>query len=185
MSAIKAIEANTAGGKVSELLGAVKKMMGGTPNTFLVGAQAPSVLESMVAQFVATAHGTLKPKVRESIALAVAEANGCDYCLSAHAALAAGAGLSAEQIDDAREATSSDAKTNAILQFSRELVLTRGHPGAKVVAVLRAVGITDAEVLEIINNVALNVFTNYLNLVAETEIDFPVLHAGERTSKAA
>ncbi|MFT3838346.1 MAG: carboxymuconolactone decarboxylase family protein [Myxococcaceae bacterium] len=185
MSAIKAIEANRAGGQVSDLLGAVKKMMGGTPNTFLVAAQAPSALESMVAQFGATAHGTLKPKVRESIALAVAETNGCDYCLSAHAALAKGAGLSPEQIDDARQAASDDAKTNAILRFSRELVLTRGHPGAKAHSELRAAGVSDTEVLEIVTNVALNVFTNYLNLVAGTEIDFPILHAGQPGSKAA
>ncbi len=37
----------------------------------------------------------------------------------------------------------------------------------------RAAGLTDAEITEVIANVALNVFTNYFNLVAKTELDFP------------
>jgi uncharacterized peroxidase-related enzyme len=178
MSRIQAIDPSQTSGKTAETLAAVQRMLGATPNLFRVAAQAPAVLEGLVALNVATAHGALKPAVREAIALTVAETNGCDYCLSAHSFLGARAGLSADDLTRARSAVSPDARTDAMLHFARTVVLERGHAGDAALATLRAAGVTDAEVLEIIANVALNVFTNYLNIVADTDIDFPVVRAG-------
>ena len=185
MSRIAAIETENAQGKTAELLAAVKKMLGGTPNMFRTAAQAPAALEALVALFGATAHGALRPKVREAIALAVAEANGCDYCLSAHSALGTGAGLTAGELTDARAASAQDPKTNAILQFAKALVLARGQVGQGALNAVRNAGVSDPEVLEVVTNVALNVFTNYLNIVADTEIDFPVVRARDAIARAA
>ena len=175
MSKIPPIDPTSAQGKTRELLGAVQKMLGATPNLFRVTAQAPSALEAMVSAFGAAAHGSLSARAREAIALAVSEANGCDYCLSAHSALGKGAGLSENELLNARQAKASDPKTTALLRFARTLTLERGNVGAPALAELRQAGASDAEVLEVIANVALTIFTNYVNLVADTDIDFPLI----------
>jgi uncharacterized peroxidase-related enzyme len=185
MSRIAAIDPNQAQGKTAELLAQVQMMLGGTPNMFRTAAQAPAVLESLVALFGASARGTLRAKTRESIALTVAEANGCDYCLSAHTALAKGAGLSQDEAEEARAASSPDAKTHAILELAKTLVLCRGRIGGAALDDVRGAGVTDAEVLEVIAQVAMNIFTNYLNIVADTDIDFPVVRAGQPVERAA
>ena len=177
MSRIAAVDPAQTNGKTREILGAVNTMLGVTPNLFRVAAQAPSVLEGLVGLSGATAKGTLGPKTREAIALTVAEANGCDYCLSAHSVLGKGAGLDEQAIDRARDASASDPKTAAILRFARAVVAERGRVPESELASLRSAGVNDAEALEIVANVVLNVFTNYINLVAGTEIDFPVVRA--------
>src|SRR5262245_56645018 len=105
MTTIQPLDPAHASPKSAELLAGVKRMLGGTPNRFRIAAHAPSVLESMASQFIAAAHGGLNAKAREAIALAVAELNGCDYCLSAHSALGKAAGLSASDQELAREGT--------------------------------------------------------------------------------
>jgi uncharacterized peroxidase-related enzyme len=175
MSRIPALDPNVAQGKTRELLAGVEKMLGATPNLFRVAAQAPSVLEGVVALFGTTAKGTLNAKTRESIALLVAEINGCDYCLSAHTVLGRGAGLTDEAIDGARDASATDPKTAAILRFARAVVRSHGRVDPSELATLRQSGASDAEALEVVQNVVLNIFTNYVNLVADTDIDFPVV----------
>lgn len=174
---IPAIDPTTTEGKTKDLLDGVNEMLGVTPNLFRVTANSPAALEALVGMFGATAHGKLNARTREAIALAVAQANGCDYCLSAHTVLGKGAGLSPEDIDRARDATSNDAKTTAILRFARAVVAERGNVSAAELAAFRQAGGTDGEVIEVIANVVLNVFTNYVNLVADTEIDFPVVRS--------
>ena len=180
MSRIAALDPATTQGKTRETLDAVHRMLGATPNMFRVAAQSPSVLTGLVGLFGAVSAGTLKPGVREAIALTVAEANGCDYCLSAHSALGKGAGLSEAEMTQARDASAADPKTAAILRFARAVVLERGRVNESGLSALRAAGASDAEALEVIANVALNVFTNYLNIAADTDIDFPVVRAAVR-----
>lgn len=177
MSRIAALDPAQAEGKTRELLDGVSAMLGATPNLFRVAARAPSALEALVGMFGATGHASLRPKVREAIALTVAQSNGCDYCLSAHTALGKGAGLSQADIDQARDAVSSDPKTANILRFARAVVMERGNVGEEALRELTSAGVSDAETLEIVTVVVLNVLTNYLNLVAGTDIDFPVVRA--------
>lgn len=177
MSRIAAVDPAQTQGKTHEILGAVNKMLGVTPNLFRVAAQGPAALEGLVGLIGATSKGALSARMREAIALTVAEANGCDYCLSAHTVLGKGAGLSDGDIERARDASAVDAKTAAILRFARAMVASRGRVGDSELAALARAGVTDGETVEIVANVALNVFTNYLNLVADTEIDFPVVRA--------
>lgn len=177
MSRIAAINPATAEGKAKDLLAAVNQLLGVVPNLFRVTAQSPAALEGLLGLNGALSQGALSGQLRESIALAVAEANSCDYCLSAHTYLGAGAGLSEADVLKAREGLAADAKTSAVLRFSRTLVQNAGRVGDSDVAQLRAAGVNDAEIIEIVGNVVVNIFTNYLNHVAGTEIDFPIVQA--------
>ena len=175
MNRIPALGPETATGHVKELLEVVKKWLGGTPNLFRVAAQSPATLEGLVGLFGALAKGKLDAKSRESVALAVSEFDACDYCLSAHSALGKGAGLREDQIARARNADAEDLKLAAMLRFALLVTERRGHVSAADVAATRAAGASDGEILEVVANVALTTFTNYLNEVAATDIDFPVV----------
>lgn len=162
-------------GPAKELLDAVQKKLGKTPNMMRALANSPAALKGYLELAGAVGGGLLNAKVREQIALAVAEVNGCDYCASAHSALGKMAGLAPTDIEAARRASASDTKTAAILRFASRLVESKGRASDADLSAVRAAGVNDAEVTEIVANVALNVFTNYFNHVADPEIDFPAV----------
>jgi uncharacterized peroxidase-related enzyme len=151
----------------------VKAKIGMTPNMMKTMAQSGAVLEGYLGLSGALGTGALSPRLREQIALAVGQANGCQYCLSAHSAVGKMVGLKPEEIASSRRATSSDAKTAAALRFVQELVVHKGMVDDSALRAVRAAGHNDAEIVEIVANVALNIFTNYFNHVAGTEVDFP------------
>jgi uncharacterized peroxidase-related enzyme len=140
------------------------------------GRVHPSTLEGLVALFGAAGKGKLGPKYREAIALTVSELDHCDYCLSAHSALGRRAGLDDEALAHAREGTATDPRLAAAVRFARVVAEKRGRVTDEDATEARRAGIGDDEILEIVTNVALTTFTNYLNEVAATEIDFPVVH---------
>lgn len=174
MSRIAAVDPNAASAPVKTLLDGVQKGLGATPNVFRVAAQSPAALESMVALFGATAKGSFDARTREAIALTVSEANACDYCLSAHTALGKRAGLSDDALERARVAESDDPRLRALLALSRAIVDHRGRIGKGLDEARRA-GLGDPEIVEAVANVALTIFTNYVNELAGTDIDFPVV----------
>lgn len=151
----------------------LRKQIGMVPNLYRVIGNAPAALAGTLGLAGALARGVLAPALREQIALAVAQANGCDYCLSAHAAIGAGAGLSETAIEAAREGHAADARDTAALTFARAVLATQGRAGPEALRAVRAAGWDDAAVVEIIAHVALNVLTNAVNNVADTPIDFP------------
>jgi len=162
------------------LLDAVKKQLGVVPNLFRLVANSPAALEGYLGLSAALAKGALAPQTRERIALAVAEINGCDYCLSAHTYL----GKNLAKLDDAeiaanRAGASNDAKADAAVRFAARVVRQRGHVGDEDVRVLKAAGYDDAQVVEIVMHVALNTWTNYINEVGKTDIDFPLVTAAK------
>lgn len=173
MSRIKALEVTEASPKAQELLGAVKTKIGMTPNMMRTMAQSAAVLDGYLGLSGALSGGTLPPKLREQIALTVGQVNGCHYCLSAHSAIGKMVGLSAEEITDSRRATAADPGTLAALRFAQELVVKKGLVDDEALKSVRAAGFADGEIVEIVANVALNIFTNYLNHVADTDVDFP------------
>lgn len=159
-------------------LEAVKKQLGVVPNLFRLVANSPAALEGYLGLNGALAKGSIDARTRERIALAVAEINGCDYCLSAHSYL----GKNLAKLDDAeiaanRAGGSTDPKADAAVRFAARIVQTRGHVADADVQAVRLAGYSDAQLIEIILHVALNTLTNYVNEVAETEIDFPVVSA--------
>jgi uncharacterized peroxidase-related enzyme len=175
MSRILAVDPSTAIGPVKTMLDAVQKGLGVTPNLFRVAAQSAPVLEALTSLFGATSKGHLNAKTREAIALTVSEFDACDYCLSAHSLLGKGAGLSDGDVDIARNAQAVDARLAATLAFAKAITEKRGRVSDQDVEAARRAGLGDADILEVVANVALTTFTNYLNEVAKTEIDFPVV----------
>lgn len=179
MTRIQPVDPSTAPERAKTLLDGVQKALGMTPKMMKTMAQSPAVLEGDLSLNKALSGGVLGAKFREQLALTVGQTNGCDYCLSAHSALGKMAGLTPDQISAARGASSADAKTQTGLQFAREVVTQRGQISDASLATVRAAGFSDAEIAEILAHVALNVFTNYFNLVAGTEVDFPLVRAAQ------
>jgi uncharacterized peroxidase-related enzyme len=160
------------------LLAAVKKQLGVIPNLMKLVGHSPAALEGYLSLNGALGKGALNVKLRESIALAIAEYNGCDYCLSAHDYLGRNvAGLSDGDIDAARDGRAQDPRADAVLRFARRVAEKHGRVAGTDIAALRAAGIDEAGTIEIVVNVALNVLTNYVNNVAQTDIDFPKVSA--------
>jgi AhpD family alkylhydroperoxidase len=142
-------------------------------------AQSPCALEGYIEFKRALHGGTLAASIREQIALTVAQENLCEYSLAEHAHLATGLGFTRDQIQASREARAADCKTEAILRFARDLAARRGRFS---VVELRENGCSDAEIVEVMADVALNVFENYLNDVALTELDFPRIGRSARAA---
>ena len=173
MSRITALDPTTATGKTAELFTGVKSKLGLVPNLLRTFGHSPATLEAYLGFSGTLATGVLPPKTREQIALAVAETNACDYCLAAHSLIGQGAGLTPEAILDARRVTATDPKTNALLKFAAAVVETRGLVSDGALAQVRTAGASDAEIIETVAHVALNILTNYTNHVAQTVVDFP------------
>ncbi len=162
------------------LLNAVHKQLGVVPNLFRLVANSPAALEGYLGMSGALAKGALSAQTRERIALAVAQINGCDYCLSAHSYLGANlAHLDAAEMLANRRGGSTDPKADAAVRFAAKVAQTRGHISDDDVRAVKLAGYDDAQVIEIVQHVALNTWTNYINTVAETEIDFPIVTAAQ------
>ncbi len=173
MSRIPALDPVAATGKAHDLFTAVKSKLGKVPNLMRTLGHSPAALEGYLGLSGALAAGALPAKVREQLALTVAEANACDYCLAAHSLIGKGAGLTPDAILAARRATASEPKTDALLKFAAAVVEARGRVSDTALADARAAGVTDAELVETVAHVALNLLTNYTNHVAQTAVDFP------------
>jgi uncharacterized peroxidase-related enzyme len=159
-------------------LAAVQAQLGMVPNLMKLIGHSPAALEGYLALSGALGKGKLNVPLREQIALAVAEHNGCDYCLSAHSYLGEHvARLSGAQISMARLGESANPGTQAALTFAGKVLESKGHVSDADLAALHAAGFGDAEAVEIVVNVALNVLTNYVNNMAQTEVDFPKVTA--------
>jgi uncharacterized peroxidase-related enzyme len=162
------------------ILDAVHNQLGAVPNMFRLIAQSPATLQGFTANKCVLGKA-LDVKTRERIALAVAQVNGCDYCLSAHTYLGLNlAKISAEEIANNREGRSSDAKANAAVSFAAKIVRERGHVTDADIKAVRDAGFTDSQIVEIVAVTAKNIFTNLLNVVADTDIDFPVVRHKDR-----
>ena len=161
------------------ILEAVHKQLGVVPNMFRLIASSPAALEGFAGNNGALAK-TLDVKTRERIALAVAQVNGCDYCLSAHTYLGLNlAKLTPEEIARNRRGQSGDAKADTAVRFAAKVVRERGRVGDGDVAELREAGYSNGQIVEIVALAAENVFTNLMNNVAQTDIDFPVVTAAQ------
>lgn len=160
------------------LLEAVKKQIGSVPNLFRTVANSPAALEGYLGLSGALGKGSLPAATRERIALAVAEINGCSYCLSAHSYF----GKNFAKLDDAeiranRMGHSNDPKPDAAVRFATLVTKARGHVSDEDLRAVKMAGYDDGQVVEIVLHIALNTWTNYINEVAQTVIDFPVAKA--------
>ncbi len=173
MARLDVIDPKTASGEAKELLDAVQSGLGMVPNFIRVLANSPAALSAFLGLHGIAGAGTLDPKTRERIALAVAEQNACQYCVSAHTAIGRKAGLDVEEILANRQGRSSDSKAAAAITFAGLLVENMGEVSTAEFETVRAAGHDDAEIIEIIAHVAMNIFTNLIGKATQVEIDFP------------
>lgn len=155
-----------------EILNGFQKKMGKVINIFKVMANAPSALKTYLGMDAALQDKALDNAIAERIALTIATVNGCEYCTAAHSYLAKGA-LSDEEITNARKGKSSDAKAQAAMDFAVAVMKTAGKVSDDELAKVKAAGFSDREILEIVAIITLNFFTNVINNVAQTTVDFP------------
>lgn len=184
MPRISPVDHKTTSGDTKQLLDAVKAQLGIVPNIFATMVQSPKALEGFLAFNAALGQGRLPAQLREQIALTVAGANSCDYCASAHTALGKGAGVAVDELGRNLRGQSQDDKTQAALSFVTKVVEQRGQVGDGDLATLRSAGFGEGDIVEIVTHVGVNIFTNYFNHIAGTEIDFPVVVAGPATQAA-
>lgn len=175
MSRMNPIDPAIATGKARELLDAVKSKLGVVPNMMRTMANSPAVLEAYLNFMAALAKGSLNAAQREGIAIAVAQANQCQYCLSAHAFLGPKAGMKDIDVAAARTAESSDPRTSAILRLAGAVNGREGHISDDDLTAARSAGLSEGDIAETVANVGLNVFTNWFNHVTDPVVDFPVL----------
>jgi uncharacterized peroxidase-related enzyme len=176
MTAFTPVEPGTATGKAAELLAGVQQALGVTPNMTKVMANSPALLQGYLALSGALAGGVLPAAAREQLAIATAEYNGCEYCLSAHTYIGANvAKVDAEELEAARDAKSSDPHAAALLALSDAIARGRGNVEDADLRAAREAGATDAEIGEVVGHLALNVLTNYFNILARVENDWPAV----------
>lgn len=184
MSRISLIDSSNTTADRQALLTQIHGAFGATPNMFKAVANSPAALKSMWGAFGALGGGVIAPKLGEQIAVAVADRNACEYCLAAHTALGRKAGASAEEMSAAQAGTAADPQTAAALRFALQLVEARGQVSEADVQAIRAAGFNDEEIVEILAHVALNLFTNYVNVAFAVPVDFPGVKL-RRDAKAA
>ncbi|MDV3249810.1 carboxymuconolactone decarboxylase family protein [Devosia sp. BK] len=173
MSRITLIAPAEATGSVEQNFAEIQSAFGVVPNMFKAVGNSPSALASLWGSFAALGGGRLGSKLGEQIAVAIADRNACHYCLAAHTGLGKRAGATAEEMAEAQAGRSADPRTAAALKFALSLVEQRGSVGSDDVNALVAAGFDEGEIVEIIAHVALNLFTNYVNVALDVPVDFP------------
>lgn len=176
---IETLNPETTTGKSKELFDAVQQKIGFIPNLVKVFGNSPATLQAYLSLGEVNATGRFSNKFREQLALAIAEENSCDYCLSAHTAIGKMNGLSEFQTEDSRQAKSGDLKESAGLQFAQKITKNRGQVSDADITAVKEAGYDDQDILEIVLNVVSNTLTNYVNHLAQTEVDFPKVQAGK------
>ncbi|PXX56310.1 putative peroxidase-related enzyme [Nocardia tenerifensis] len=175
MSLVPLVERESVTGTVKDQFDQIHAAFGTVPAMFRAVANSPAALTSMWASFGAFGGGSLGPALAEQIAVAVANRNSCEYCLAAHTALGRKAGVTRTALEAAQTGRSEDPRTAALLSFALKVVEERGRVTAEDVRAVRDQGWGDEHIVEVIGQVALNLFTNYINVALAVPVDFPTV----------
>ncbi len=170
---ITPLESQQADPNVKQMYQAIENKFHMLPNIFKNMGHSGVALKAFLDLSEAANHSSIPPKLREKLALAVGQANGCQYCLSAHTLGAKATGISENEIMDARKARASIPKEAAILDFAKKVVEKKAHIDEKELASLKAAGVNDQEIVDAILVIMVNMYTNYFNLITGTKVDFP------------
>jgi uncharacterized peroxidase-related enzyme len=173
MSRINVVSHENANAEQKALLDAIQSQLGMVPNFLKVFANSPAALRGFLGLHGIASEGSLDAQTRERIALALAQQNSCEYCLSAHTAIGRKAGLDGAEIEANRAGTSQDAKAAAAVKFARALAEHSGEVTTAEIVEVRNAGYSDAQIVEIITHVGMNILTNILGKASRVEIDFP------------
>lgn len=175
MARLKQVSDENAAPKAVELFDAIKARLGVVPNVYRVLANEPAALSAALGFNEALSAGSFDAETREAIALATAGANRCDYCASAHTAISKRLKVRDDEIERRLQGRSDDPKIQAVLAFATAVIDKRGWVTDADLKAARAAGLTDGEIVETVANAVANILTNYINHVAETDIDFPAV----------
>ena len=167
------VDVTTADGKNKELFSVIKSKFGKVPNMMKTMAKSPAALEGYLNLAGSLGNSVLSAKIREQIALAVSQANGCVYCVSGHTVTGKLAGLSPEQVIEARLGKAEDPIAQAAINLALNLMERKGNVSDEQLETARKAGLSDAELTEIVAQVALTTLTNYFNQFVHTDVDFP------------
>jgi uncharacterized peroxidase-related enzyme len=170
---LTSIDQEHATGRARDLLDATKSQLGMVPNLMKTLASSPAALDAYLHFSNALNHGLLPAKLRERLNVFIAESNRCQYCASAHTAIGKSVGIQESDLIAARQGVADDPKMASALRFAKAVLEKRGQVADEEIAMVREAGFGDGEITEIVAHVALNVYTNYFNNVAHTEVDFP------------
>jgi len=173
MSRINVIQHNSANPEQQELLDAINSQLGMVPNFLKVFANSPSALRAFLGLYGIAGEGSLDALTRERIAIALAQQNSCQYCVSAHSAIGRKTGLNGDEIDANRAGTSQDTRASVAVKFARALSEHKGDVTTAEIQDVRDAGYSDADIVEIITHVGMNILTNILGKASRVEIDFP------------
>lgn len=173
MSRIAIIDNSNANAEQQALLDAIQGQLGMVPNFLKVFANSPVALRAFLGLHGVAGAGTLAPQTRERIALALAQQNACEYCVSAHTAIGRKSGLTGDEISAARNGGSEDAQAAVAVKFATSLMEKKGDVSAVELVQLRNAGFSDSDIVEIITHVGMNFLTNILGKASQVEIDFP------------
>ncbi|QLI82505.1 peroxidase-related enzyme [Chitinibacter fontanus] len=173
MSRINVITTETATAEQQALFDAIHAQLGIVPNFLKVFANSPAALRAFLGLHGIAKEGSLDLQTRERIALALAQQNSCEYCLSAHTAIGKGAGLNGDEIAANRAGSSQDAKAAIAVKLARSLAEHKGEITTAELIEARNAGFSDADIVEIITHVGMNLLTNILGKASRLEIDFP------------
>lgn len=173
MSRINVVETASATPEQLDLLDAIHAKLGVVPNFLKVLANSPAALRAFLGLHALAGEGSLDPQTRERIAVAIAQGNGCEYCLSAHTAIGRKAGLSGEELEANRDGASLDSRAAAAVAFARALNENVGEVTRAEIDAVRNAGYDDAEIVEIIAHVGMNILTNLVGKASQVDIDFP------------
>ncbi|HEU4669330.1 MAG TPA: carboxymuconolactone decarboxylase family protein [Dyella sp.] len=162
-------------GQAAELFAAIRHNIGKVPNLYAtLGGNSPDVLAHVLSTGATLGRSTLSRLEQEAINLAVSEATGCDYCVAAHTMTGKLAGYSAEQTRELRAGGfAGDERIDALVKFALGLMQQRGTLDATAVDALKAVGFSDRQLVEIPLAVSAILFTNMVNRINDTTLDFP------------
>ena len=175
MARLNTVDPAAATGRVREIFDG--PLAGKHINIFKGMGNSPVGLDAYLGLAGALGQGSLSDAEREAIALAIGEANACDYCKAAHTALGKGAGLSEAQTLDARRGSVDDARLGPLVRFALQIHEKRGFVDDADLEAFRAAGFSDGEVVEVLVTYVLNLYTNYFNHINDTPVDFPAAPA--------
>ena len=173
MSRIHIINESNANSEQQVFLNAIQNKLGIVPNFLKVFANSPTALRAFLGLHSVSEDGSLDAITRERIALAIAQQNQCQYCVSAHTAIGKKSGLDSTEIKSNRSGTSQNEKASIAIKFAQTLVEYNGEITTEELNEVRIAGYTDADIVEIITHVGMNILTNIIGKVSQVDIDFP------------
>ncbi|MBF2709439.1 carboxymuconolactone decarboxylase family protein [Flavobacterium soyangense] len=176
MARLRTIHPDNADGKTKRLFNTVQHKLGKVPNMLRIMGNSPAVLEGYLSFSAALNENSIGAELNELIALTVANENGSNYCHVAH--FYQGEKiicLDIVTLEHAIHGESHDPKINTALKFALEVIASKGKVSDKMINEIKSAGYDDTQISEIVGTVALNIFTDYFNNVAQTDIDGPVL----------